>query len=148
MNEKIIDVLIDLAQLDIDAVAAYEQALEKIDDNEIYENINTFKNDHIRHVDELSHLIRKLGGTPPEMTKDLKGYLIEGMTFLRSVTGTKGALKAMESNEKITNNNYKKAIENNPGLPEDIEAILQNNYNDEKRHLEYIEMILKKFEDI
>ncbi|MCD6026492.1 MAG: hypothetical protein K0R08_1011 [Solimicrobium sp.] len=133
----------DMCQLDIDAVNAYETALKKIDDKEIHNAVEQFRQDHLRHVEELNNLIRKLGGTPTEFTKDLKGYLIEGMTALRSVTGTKGALKAMETNEFITNKNYAEAVRENTDFPEEGRALLQKNYADEKRHLAYIQATLK-----
>jgi demethoxyubiquinone hydroxylase (CLK1/Coq7/Cat5 family) len=70
----------------------------------------------------------------------LKGYLIEGFTALRSMTGTEGALKAMRTNEKITNKNYDKALSQD--LPADVAAIVRRNRDDERRHLEYIETAL------
>src|SRR4051812_5919919 len=92
-DQKVIDQLNDLVQLDYDAVQAYDLALEHIDDPGVAEDLELFKSDHERHIVELNAVITVLGGTPKELGKDLKGFLIEGMTKLRSVTGTKGALK-------------------------------------------------------
>jgi len=136
--------LSDLAQLDIDAVNAYETALRKIDDKEIHRTIDQFRQDHLRHVDDLNNVIVKLGGKAAEFSKDLKGYLIDGMTALRSVTGTKGALKAMETNEIITNKNYSESLNDNVDFSEEIRGLLQKNYNDEQRHLAFIRETLKK----
>lgn len=144
MTKEIVKVLSDLTQLDIDAVYAYEEALKQIDDQEVYRNIESFRTDHLQHIQDLSKLIEYYGETPPSPTKDLKGYFIEGMTMLRSLTGTKGALSAMESNEKTTNKNYKTALEENPNLPGDVVFLLNKNYEDEKRHLEYIQRTLQK----
>src|SRR5579883_73844 len=143
-NETVINVLKDLTQLDIDAVFAYEQALENIHDQTIYNDIESFRKDHLRHIDDLSEMIRNYGGTPPERTRDFKGFIIEGFTALRSATGTRGALSAMETNEKTTNKNYKNALEENPNLPTDVIALLQKNYGDEQRHLSYIQVTLQK----
>lgn len=144
MNSKIIKVLTDLMQLDIDATYAYEQALKQIDDKTIYKNIDQFLNDHLQHIDELNLMIKKFGGNPPERSKDFKGYIIEGFTAIRSLTGTLGALNAMEGNEKITNNNYKDAIDANPDFPENVVILLKENYADEQRHLNYIQSTLKR----
>jgi len=146
MNNGVIEILIDLAQLDIDAVEAYHQALERIDNKPIFDEINKFKNDHVRHIEELSALITKFGGAPPEKSKDIKGYLIEGFTALRSITGTEGALNAMETNEKVTNAKYKEAIEKNLNYPAEIMEVLQRNYSDERHHLSYIQDQLEKIE--
>lgn len=148
MQEKIINILSELAQLDIDAVQAYEQALDRIDVVDIYNEINNFKNDHVRHIDDLNAMISKLGGDPLDRSvKDFKGYLIEGMTFLKSITGTKSALSAMRSNEETTNKNYKNALEMHPDLPDDARQLLEKNYSDEKRHLAYIVKVLDEIKD-
>ena len=142
-DQNCIRKLSDLAQLDIDAVNAYEVALKKIDDKGAHNAINQFRLDHVRHVEELNNLIRKLGGKPVEFTKDLKGYLIEGMTALRSVTGIKGALKAMETNEIITNKNYSEAVQEAAHFSDEVDALLKKNYADEQRHLTFIRETLK-----
>lgn len=136
-NEELIKNLYKLIQLDIDATHAYEQALKNIDKSDIHQTIRQFRDDHERHINELSAIIRTLGGKPPEKTPDLKGYLIEGFTSLRSITGTEGALKAMRSNEKMTNRWYEDAVQWNVSV--DIKTLLQKNYADEQRHLQYIE---------
>ncbi|HWI41927.1 MAG TPA: ferritin, partial [Verrucomicrobiae bacterium] len=71
---------------------------------------------------------------------DLKGLLLEGLTALRSVTGMKGALQAMETNEKLTNRKYTEAA--GLPLPEEILKIVRTNLTHEQRHLGYIQEIL------
>lgn len=132
--------LIKLAQLDIDAVNAYEQALKNIEHADIHANISQFKNDHIQHIDDLATAIRSLGGEPPERTLGIKGFMIAGFTAIRSATGTQGALKAMQSNEKLTNSTYEKAL--SWESPPNIKMLIEKNYADEKRHLAYINDVL------
>jgi rubrerythrin len=111
----------------------------------LFKNISALRDDHIRHAEDLSTKITELGEKPPKLTQDFKGYLIEGFTSLRSVTGTKGALKAMESNEILTNRTYKRALELE-GLPPDVKTLIEKNYGDEKRHLDYIRSAIKALE--
>jgi uncharacterized protein (TIGR02284 family) len=132
--------LSSLVQLDIDAFHAYEQAIKNIEAPTIREQLIKFRDDHKRHVDDLSTEIRALGETPPEFSPDFKGYLISGFTSLRSITGTEGALKAMQTNEKLTNKNYDEAM--TWPLTSSAKAIVEKNYNDERTHLEYIETTL------
>ncbi len=141
-TQEIIKDLSSLVQLDIDAIHAYEQAIEKVDVSEVRKKLTTFMSDHERHVTDLSRCIRELGGKPPEFLQDFKGFLIEGMTIMRSVTGTSGALKAMKMNEELTNAKYNKAL--GWPLPGDIRAIVELNREDERRHLEYIEEAIEK----
>lgn len=141
MNEKnLIDRLSSLMQLDIDAVHAYGQAIDNIKDPAIKNELSMFRDDHERHISDLSLAITNLGGKPPEHSRDFKGFLIEGFTALRSVTGTEGALKAMKGNEELTNKTYREAL--NLQLPPDARDIVERNYHDEQRHLAYINRVL------
>jgi uncharacterized protein (TIGR02284 family) len=130
----------DLAQLDIDAVHAYEQAIERVGYDDIREKLRDFQDDHRRHIESLSAFLRDLDVKPPD-SPDLKGYLIEGFTAIRSVTGTKGALEAMEGNEKLTNRKYGEASALD--FPPEILKVVKSNLADEERHLGYIREILK-----
>lgn len=137
---KVIEKLNKLAQLDIDAVEAYKQALKNIDSKDVFEKINQFCLDHERHILDLTQAVRNLGGNPVEKTLDVKGFLIEGFTAIRSATGTEGALKAMKMNEKLTNSQYDDAVKCD--WPANVRDIIERNYADEKRHLQYIESVL------
>ena len=53
-NEDMIDKLNSLIQLDIDAVQAYEQALDNIDMMMIRIQISDFRDDHQAHIRNLS----------------------------------------------------------------------------------------------
>jgi uncharacterized protein (TIGR02284 family) len=133
-----IEALNDLIQLDYDAVQAYKQAIEKIDDVIARMDLEAFQADHERHITDLSQVVRMLGGEPIELGRDLKGVLLEGLTVLRSVTGTLGALRAMKMNEKLTNRAYERALE--MPLPAGAREVVLRNREDERRHLASIEV--------
>lgn len=139
-NNEVTSTLNDLIQLDIDAVEAYEQAIKRIEIPQVSADLEAFKSDHERHIRDLTQEVRRLGGEPPKRSVDLKGLLLEGFTALRSVTGTEGALKAMQSNEKTTNKKYEAALSKE--LPADVETIVRRNREDERKHLEYIKICL------
>ena len=73
-----------LVHLDIDAMAAYEQAMKHVVAVTARSRLEVFCTDHERHVTELSDVIRRLGGKPTE-SQDARGLLMEGLTILRSV---------------------------------------------------------------
>jgi uncharacterized protein (TIGR02284 family) len=141
-RDEIIEKLNDLIKLDIDASNAYMEAVEHIDDVEIAEQLMSFREEHEAHIDGLCEQLSLMGEPPPERKQDFKGYLIEGFTSLRSVTGTGGALEAMQGNEKMTNRNYKEATDWD--MPDDIKDKIDSYYEDEKKHLEYISMKLEE----
>ena len=140
MDKSTLQQLNALIQLDIDAVAAYDKAVQHIEDSQIAGRMRMFRGDHERHIDDLSRLVSNHGGEPPKRSADLKGLLIEGFTALRSVSGTDGALKAMETNEKTTTGKYREAQK--WPVPPDIKAMLEDSLNDEVQHLEYIQSLL------
>jgi uncharacterized protein (TIGR02284 family) len=140
-NSEMAKKLSDLAQVDIDAVHAYDQAIQNIEVPAIRDQMTAFRDDHKRHIEQLASEIRTLGGTPPEYSPDFKGYLISGFTSLRSITGTEGALKAMQSNEKTTNKHYDEAV--TWSLTPSAKAVVDKGYSDERAHLQYIERTLE-----
>lgn len=133
----------DLAQVDIDAYHAYSQAIDAIKDNDIQDKLRQFQQDHEKHIDNLSMAVKKLGGEPISFSRDFKGFLITGYTAIRSMTGDIGALKAMDTNEKITNKSYDDML--NEELPADIYSMIEKHDKDEKQHLAYIK---KKLQDL
>ena len=129
-------ILKSLIHLDVDATHAYDQAIKNVDDPLIKDKLILFQGDHRRHIETLSTKMQELGGTPPKPTSDFKGFFISGFTALRSLTGTKGALEAMETNERLTTSKYEKASALD--LPADIAIIIRANLADEQRHLSFI----------
>ena len=135
-RDEILNQLDKLIQLDVDATHAYDQAIKNVDEQAIKDKLLLFQGDHRRHIDQLSAKVLELGGTPPELTSDFKGFFISGFTALRSLTGTKGALEATETNEKLTTSKYQDASQ--LAWPTDISSLIQSNLSDEQRHLSFV----------
>jgi len=135
-RDEILNQLEKLIQLDVDATHAYDQAIKNVDDQVIKDKLILFQGDHRRHIDLLSAKVLELGGTPPELASDFKGFFISGFTALRSLTGTKGALEAMETNEKLTSSKYQDA--GKLAWPTDLSSLIQSNLADEQRHLSFV----------
>jgi rubrerythrin len=134
---KVCDHLNKLIQTDYDAACTYREALLHVDDPAVRSDLHTFLGDHERHVMELTSIVRDLGGTPIPAHRDFKGRVLEGMTRFRSSRSTLGALRAMRTNEKVTNRAYEKAAE--VYMPPLGQAIVMENQEDERRHLAAIE---------
>lgn len=139
--DAIAEQLGDVLKIDIDAVEAYNEAIEKVEAQELRSRLSAFRDDHQRHISELQSAIQDMGHEPPEIKPDLKGKLIEGMTALRSSMGDEQALKAMRQNETITNRTYEKALQDHT-YPGAVQRILQAGLEDERRHLQWIEQQL------
>lgn len=142
MDNRKVQKLMLLARLDVDAIAAYDAALEKVTEPMVKEKLSEFRVDHLRHVQDLNVLIEKYGGTAVELTPDLFGKALHGMTALQSMIGTEGALAAMFGNENLTNATY--AIVRKLQWDADDLVVIEKNYADERRHLQWIRSAMFK----
>lgn len=146
-NKELVMHLSDLMHLDIDAMEIYQEVIDNIkNDKNIHDTISSFKKDHAHHVSELGKQIHHIGGKTPERSADLKGMLLTSYTKLRGgIGGLVGYLKALHCAEEITNKCYKEAIKLNFSSKE-MEQLINSNYEDEKKHIKYIEEQLKQLE--
>lgn len=135
-NSDIVKELRSLCQLDIDAIHAYNECLKHINITEVKKDVEQFKADHERHVKDLSALIHSFKEKAPEFSPDLKGYMLDIFSKIRSLTGTEGALKSLRGGENLTNKRYARAIELD--FPANIKNVIAANYKDEQRHLKYV----------
>jgi uncharacterized protein (TIGR02284 family) len=140
MASDVIEVFNDLIQLDRDAIVAYDRAIEACEHAPIRERLASFRDDHARHVVDLSAHVTSLGGIAAR-TRDLKGKLIEGFTAVTSM-GDQSALLAMRGNEELTNRQYQAALDES--LTSEARAIVERNYADEQRHLAWIKDALSR----
>lgn len=131
----------DLAQVDIDTVYAYDRAIDQVDDEVMRARLERFRQAHFDHIAALAEVIRAMGGTPPDLSKDLRGYAVEALAALRATPGTKGALKALRTVEQIAHRHYSGTVSD--ALPQDARDLLRRHFSDEKVHLDYIEQNLK-----
>jgi len=136
-NQEIAAELTELVQLDLDAVLAYDRALEGVSVAHISNALAGFKLDHQRHILELSKALLDLGVTPPEAKPDMKGALLGTVTGLRARFGTEQALKAMKPNEELTTSTYARMLAK--PFPDELLEIVRRNAADEQRHLAWIE---------
>lgn len=136
------DAMQQLAELDLDAIGAYEAAIERIENNEYKAKLSEFKKDHGRHVQEINALLRQHG--KDEITKSdmSKSLLAKGKVVLASVVGDNLILTAMLDNERDTNSAYERMDSRTDQWPNASEVIAHG-LQDEKRHKAWLESIIK-----
>jgi len=138
---KILEELNEVLQIDIDAIGAYQAAIDALDQMEIKQQLLQFKGDHERHIVDLKVLIQRQGGDP-EKRPDLKGMARKSMTKIAGLLGAEAILRAMLSNERATNDVYARHVAK-PFPPEMLD-LLRRNYGDEQRHYSWIEAALRQ----
>lgn len=141
-KKDIIRVIDGLIQSNVDVEHACRQVLDDIDDEIIRKRLMKFQDDHRRHIEELSTEIRDRGGRPPELSRDLKGVVIEAVAAVRGYSGgTKSALKALKTSEATAYRSY--SAEVSKDFPASLKDMLRSHFSDEKIHLDYIGSNLK-----
>ncbi|WP_404384720.1 DUF2383 domain-containing protein [Caenispirillum salinarum] len=127
----------NLIHLEYDAIAAYEAAVDRIDDTAVKETMRGFLSDHQNHVRALGELSRELGDTPPT-GGDAKQMLTKGKVVMADMAGDKAILQAMKTNEDDTNTAYERAAGHDDATPA-AKTMFDGALADERRHKAWIE---------
>ena len=135
-ESKVEDLLSDLIQLDHDAADAYQAAIDRLENASYRSTLAKFKEDHLRHIDELGECLSTMGKTPPKQG-DMKSLLTQGKVVMGGLMGDKAILQAMKTNEDDTNTAYERAASHRDATP-DVHAILERNLGDERRHRDWM----------
>ncbi|HZU83095.1 MAG TPA: helix-hairpin-helix domain-containing protein [Polyangiaceae bacterium] len=143
-DEDEIEALMAVAQLDLEAAAAYEIAAEQVDDDELGRMLLKFRDDHRRHVDDLTRFA-KSRGISVAMPREIDQSVLVGLISSVGVLDPTAALEALIGNEQLTNATYDTAA----WLVSDDEAlaIVQRNREDERRHLDALTAYAREQEE-
>ncbi|MBI5440739.1 MAG: ferritin-like domain-containing protein [Deltaproteobacteria bacterium] len=129
-----------LVRLDIDAFQGYDRAIREVDHPEVRERLWAYRGDHLRHVFDLSAVLREHGEEPPS-AEEVTGVQTLGFVGLLGGIGPVGALEAMRTNETLVMTYYEEARSRD--FPPAVKAILERNFRDEARHLSYVAEVLR-----
>ena len=136
------DLVTNLLHLEHDAIAAYDGTIERLDDAGAREQVQAFRADHNRHVDELISIAQRVGVEPPT-GGDMKQMLTTGKVALAGIAGDGALVKAMKTNEDDTVQAYEQASSNqaaDAAMRETFSAALA----DERRHRAWMESYARK----
>jgi len=129
-------VLNDLITMDYDAAAAYQEAMDRLQGQQIKRILGEFREDHLRHIRELSMLAHLMRIEPPT-GPDIMAALTKGKVIIADLFGDKAILMAMKSNEEDTNTAYERAFAHE-GIPVQALDIIERAYHDEQRHKKWL----------
>ena len=140
---EVLDGLNDLLQLDHDAVAAYDIAIDKLEDRDHASQIAGFRLDHERHIRELNELVTALGGTPknePHATGPFKAAL----QTLGGLAGDRGLLMAWRTNELAVRTKYDSYASKANLWPTEVKRMIDRAALDEERHYAWVAGVLQR----
>jgi rubrerythrin len=125
-----------LIELDYDAVEAYSAAIERVESPATKETLATFREDHQRHIAELTSVLRNNNVSVPH-GPDVKRILTQGKVVVAGLVGERTVLLAMKTNEEDTNTAYERAVAHD-GVAPNVRELLRSALADERRHRAWI----------
>lgn len=143
LDPSLLAELNDLLQLDYDAIQAYTVAVERLGDVESKNAIAAFREDHERHISELTQLIRSRGGDPINLPHLPTGIFKLAIQGVGAAGGDKGILLAYKSNERQARDKYRRAADR--AHDPEVQALIQRAADDEQRHYSWA---LERLEDM
>lgn len=134
-----------LIELGLDAVSAYDAAIDHIDDLDDKACFEGFRGVHERQVHDLQSLVSELGEEPIEKAQGLKRHLKNLKVILASLIGDRLVLLAMKSVEHENVTAYDKVL-GRTDLPPHVRELLHRFREHEHGHVEDLERRLDEFD--
>ena len=131
-----------LLELEHDAVAAYEAAIERCELPENKTQLQSFVADHYQHIAILENAAQGMNIEVSD-SPDVKVILTKGKVVLADLFGDKAILMAMKTNEDDTVTAYKRAA-THENSPTDLQEFFAKAYADEIRHRSWMETAAKQ----
>ncbi|MFN2567803.1 MAG: demethoxyubiquinone hydroxylase family protein [Gemmatimonadaceae bacterium] len=122
----------DLLKLDHDAVQAYTLAIRLLENPEYKRQLEEFRADHQRHIDELSQLIRSRDATPLELPHLPSGAFKLAVQAIGGAGGDRAVLLAFKANERQVRDKYRRSARTPHAA--DVTSVLARAADDESRH--------------
>jgi rubrerythrin len=132
----------DLLQLDRDAVQAYTVAIGSVPQDAVGQALARFRDDHERHVAELSDLIRAHGGTPAPVPHLPTGAFKAAVQAVGSAGGLRETLLAFKANEAQVRDKYRRHADRLHSA--DVDAVLRRAAHDEEMHYGWAAEMLER----
>jgi rubrerythrin len=132
----------DLLQLDHDAVASYQVAIDAVSTETLKRKLRQFKRDHQRHVAEIGELVRARGGTPVTAPHLSTGMLKLAVQALGAAGGDRAVLLAFRTNEWESANKYARAAGRR--FPPEVREVVRRGAEDEAKHYKWAVESLEK----
>jgi rubrerythrin len=122
----------DLLMLDHDAVQGYTLAIRLLENPAYKAQLQLFRVDHERHIDELSQLIVSRDGAPLDLPHLPSGAFKLAVQAIGAAGGDRAVLLAFKANERQVRDKYRRSARD--VHPADVTSVLARAAEDEARH--------------
>jgi uncharacterized protein (TIGR02284 family) len=142
-GDSLVLLLNELIELEYDAIAAYEQALSRLDGERHKPMLGLFMRTHQRRVRELGQRVRSLGGVP-RGGWEVRRIVTRGRIEIGALAGDEAIFRAMSRNEDDAVTAYERAAKRLSGLGGDIRLLVERYLADERRHRSWIGRVFSR----
>ncbi|HEX8362359.1 MAG TPA: ferritin-like domain-containing protein [Longimicrobium sp.] len=141
-DAALVAALNDLLQLDHDAIASYQVAIDALSTETLKRKLRQFKREHQRHVTEIAELVTARGGTPVRAPHVSTGMLKLAVQALGAAGGDRAVLLAFRTNEWESANKYGRAAGRR--FPPAVREVVRRGAEDEAKHYRWAVETLEK----
>ena len=130
-NEKTIDVLNNLIQINNDRIEGYETATKETEEQDLKSFFGELTQTSLQCNNELSHEVTKLGGTPTDSTKTTGKFFRVYMDLKAALTGKdrKAILNSCEYGEDVALETYEKVLSDDAeNLTAELKGIIKTQH--------------------
>ena len=133
----------EMIELEYDAVDAYAAAVNRLENQDYREKLQSFQKDHEHHIERLSDLLKHNDLAPPKGASMVKHWITTTKSALSQLMGDTLILRAIHSNEEDTHKGYERLVNHDKIWP-DAQEVLEGAFADEKKHKEWLESVLNQ----
>lgn len=127
--------LVSLVRLNAAAADAYDIVADCADQDDVRNQLTTFRDQHRRHIIELQDLLRAREAELPPLEGE-EGSLFRTLAELVEPLGIDYAIDTLIANEHVTNASYQAALEYDWEVEEAV--VLHGHFADEQQHFEWL----------
>jgi uncharacterized protein (TIGR02284 family) len=127
-NEKIVDALNNLVQINNDRIEGYERAAKETEDTDLKSLFNSMASKSHMMKSQLSSEVIKRSGKPTETTTTSGKAFRVWMDFKAALTGKnrKAILNSCEFGEDTAQDTYEEVLKESPELPNEIVQLISS----------------------
>ncbi|MCE2991599.1 MAG: DUF2383 domain-containing protein [Alphaproteobacteria bacterium] len=136
-THDVTDILQKLIQYEIDATFILAQAISCLSNTKIRDKVSKIREECEHNIKVISSILMAHGASPPEHTRDFKGFFMQGYTGMRGLMSDQGAMKALGTNTRMLLNAFDEAMQAN--MPADVKQKISKVLDNFQEHLKYFE---------
>ena len=129
-NEKIVRILNNLIETNLDRIKGYEKAAEDAEDAEVKNLCNSYASQSRGYKVALDNIVRELGGKPTE-SSSASGTVYRAWMGLKHTASDskKSVLSSCEFGEDAAVKSYEDALDNDD-VPQNVVSLIESQYRE------------------